>query len=72
MKVIPTKKETSVAQSIFTGKVLFPISIKFAPNTIGIESRNENLTAFFSFSPKSRPDEIVVPLLDIPRKRDNI
>ena len=37
-----------------------------APKIIGIDIKKENLTASFSFNPKSNPEEIVAPLLEIP------
>ena len=68
---MPTKKETRVAQRKLCGRVLFPTSSIFAPRTIGIDNKKENLTAFFSFNPSNNPDDIVVPLLETPLKRES-
>ena len=62
----PTRKLAKVAQIISAGILLFPISNIAAPKIAGIERRNENFIASFSFSPARRPPAIVVPLLEIP------
>lgn len=49
-----------------------PIVIIFAPNIIGIDIRNENLRAVFSFRPERIPAEIVVPERDMPGKIERI
>ena len=48
-----------------------PIVRMFAPNIIGIDIKNENLRAVFSFKPRSRPVEMVVPEREIPGRIDN-
>lgn len=67
----PIKKEIIVANIVSFGKVEEPIVMIFAPKIIGIDIRNENFNAVFSFNPANIPVEIVVPDLDIPGNKAN-
>lgn len=68
----PTMNDVRVAQISSCGRVWFFIVSMFAPRTMGMTIRNENLIAVFSFSPRRSPVEIVEPDREIPGKREMI
>ena len=47
-------------------------SNKEAPNIIGMARRNENLIEDSFFTPKIKPDPMVIPLLDIPGNNEKV
>src|SRR3989344_3061220 len=67
----PTAKETSAASKYSLGSEPAPREKILAPKTTGMESKNENLTAVFSFSPRRRPEPTLEPVLEIPLKMEN-
>ena len=64
--------ETRVAQISSLGRVSLLIVNMFAPKMIGIDIKNENLRAVFSFRPRRIPVEVVVPERETPGRRERI
>lgn len=68
----PMIKAVRVAQISSEGSLEEPMVRMLAPKMIGIDIKNENFRAVFSFNPERRPDDIVAPERDIPGKSARI
>ena len=68
----PARHDSIAGRKRLGERRALPRERMFAPKTIGIDMRNENLTAVFSSKPAKRPVLIVEPLREMPRKREAI